>query len=115
VLELCNDEEIFIRIEAFEAITYVLECIEVETIEKEVIIPLLKMLQSDHDEVIERVSSFLGPLSWKLSLREGLHLRHKDELIEFYNRNCAHKSDIIRQNAAYNLPCMNLLFHKFLQ
>lgn len=56
VIELCNDEEIFIRIQALEAIFYVVEKIETDLIESEIIPPLLKILQSDHDEVIEPIS-----------------------------------------------------------
>lgn len=44
VLELCNDEEPYIRMEALEAITFVLETLEPEMIEKEVMPSALKML-----------------------------------------------------------------------
>ena len=57
---MCNDEEIFIRVEAVEALSYVLETLDAELIEKEFIPPLLKLLQSQHDEIVMRMSQILG-------------------------------------------------------
>ena len=53
---MCNDEEIFIRLEAVEALSYVLETLDVELLEQEFIPPLLKLLLSDHDEILIRMS-----------------------------------------------------------
>lgn len=58
--EMCNDEEIYIRIEAFEALSYVLEIIDPELIEKEIIPPLLEMLNQEHEEVVLRMSMIIG-------------------------------------------------------
>lgn len=44
ILELINDSDIFIKIEAIEALQYVLEAVTVEQIEREMIPSLLKLL-----------------------------------------------------------------------
>jgi hypothetical protein len=57
---------------------------EADTIEREIIPPLLKVLQSDHDEIVEKVSFMIGNLVFKLSKVDDLHLKYKDEFLEFY-------------------------------
>ena len=57
---------------------------EADTIEREIIPPLLKVLQSDHDEIVEKVSFMIGNLVFKLSKIDDLHLKYKDEFLEFY-------------------------------
>lgn len=42
------------------------------------------MLQSDHDEIVEKVSFMIGNLVFKLSKIDDLHLKYKDEFLEFY-------------------------------
>lgn len=50
--ELIDDEEIFVRIEAVEAISNVTEALDTKTLEKELIPPLLKLLTLGlHDEI----------------------------------------------------------------
>jgi len=54
ICELLNDEETQIRIEAMESISYVLETLNEEVIERELIPNLLKMLvfEDNHDSII---------------------------------------------------------------
>ncbi len=56
LIELCNDEENCIRIEAIESLNFVLEMLPLETIEKEVVPSLLNLLGSVHLEIVERLS-----------------------------------------------------------
>lgn len=56
IIELCNDEDTNIRIEAVDCIRYVLETLTVELVEKEIMPTVLKMLSSEHEEIIIRVS-----------------------------------------------------------
>lgn len=39
-----------------------------------------------------------------------LHLKYKNQLIDFYKQICDHKDDEVRMSAVYNLPCMNYYF-----
>lgn len=112
ILELCNDEETYIRIEAVDCVQYILETLTVELVEDQVIPSVLKMLQSDHDEIVLRVSQFIGQLAHKLSQVGNLHLKYKEDILEFYKALCVHKIDECRQNAAYCLPCMNSLYKR---
>jgi hypothetical protein len=54
ICELLNDEETYIRIEAMESISYVLETLSEELIERELMPNLLKMLvfEDNHDSII---------------------------------------------------------------
>jgi hypothetical protein len=92
----------------------VLEVLPLETIEKEVVPSLLNLLGSVHLEIVERLSKFVGQLVFKLQLND-LHLKYKDNILEFYNVICTHKSEDIRRNAAYILPCFNSLYGKHVQ
>jgi len=51
---LLNDEETYIRIEAMEGISYVLDTLEEDVIERELMPNLLKMLvfEDNHDSII---------------------------------------------------------------
>jgi hypothetical protein len=98
---MCNDEEIYIRIEAFEALSYVLETIDSELIEREIIPPLLEML-----------SLIIGQLIFKLKAKQ-LDVKYKEEFMEFFKYICGHKLEKVRQNAAYNLPCFNTIYRHF--
>lgn len=111
---MCNDEEIFIRVEAIEALSYILETLDDDLIEKEYIPPLLKLLSSQHDEIVMRMSQILGQLAYKLQAKD-LHEKYKDEFIEFFKSTCVHKCEECRENSAFNLPAMNMIFRKYVQ
>lgn len=109
---MCNDEEIYIRIEAFEALSYVLETIDSELIEREIIPPLLEMLNQEHEEVVQKMSLIIGQLIFKLKAKQ-LDVKYKEEFMEFFKYICGHKLEKVRQNAAYNLPCFNTIYRHF--
>lgn len=54
ICELLNDEETYIRLEAIEAISYVLDTLDQELIERELMPNLLKMLvfEDNHETLI---------------------------------------------------------------
>jgi hypothetical protein len=58
ICELLNDEETYIRIEVIEGVSYVLETLDEEMIERELIPNLLKMLvfEDNHYEIINRMA-----------------------------------------------------------
>jgi hypothetical protein len=51
VCYLCNDEDIHIRIDAIEALSYVLDVCDEERVEKEFTPPMLKLFNSEHEEI----------------------------------------------------------------
>ena len=114
--ELINDEETFIKIESLEAFQYILETLSCELIEKEIVPSFLKLLNTEnqHDEVMDRMSAIIGPVASKLHQKEDLHLKYQQQILDFYRVASQHKSDECRQNAAYNLPCMNLIYRAHL-
>lgn len=91
--ELLNDEETFIKIEAIEALTFVMDTVSVELIEKEMIPNFLKLLNTEnqHDEVMIRVCEIIGPICDKLRNKEDLHLKYMQQILDFYRVACVHK------------------------
>lgn len=53
-----------------------------------------------------------GKVVYKMSLL-GLHVKYRKELIDYFKEISVHKQEIIRRQAAYHLPCMNLLFKEY--
>lgn len=51
IIELCNDEDPNIKIEAIEALHFIMETLTAELLQQEVIPPLLKLLASEHEEI----------------------------------------------------------------
>lgn len=111
--ELCNDEESYVRIEAIECLTEVLEHVDKQAVEEEFIPNVIKTFdfENNHDEIIQRLARALGPLVEKLS-RFHLHCKHKEEIFKFYRKICEHEDDENRLAGARNLPCFNMLYHK---
>ena len=105
LVEMCSDEQTCIRVEAIEALSSVMEVVEASKLESEVIPALLKIMQSDYDELIEKLSKFIGKLVFKMSQVGELHLKHKDTILDFFKSLSAHKEDHFRLTAAFNLPC----------
>ena len=58
ICELLNDEEIYIKIEAVEALTFVMDSVDIELLEKEMVPNFLKLLniENPHEEVMIRMS-----------------------------------------------------------
>jgi hypothetical protein len=116
ICELINDDETFIKIEAIEGLQYILETLSVELIEKELVPSLLKLLNVNnvHDEVMIRMAEIIGPISYKLSKLDDMHLKYQPQILEFYSAICVHKSDECRRHAAYNLPAINQIYRNHL-
>ena len=105
--EFLHDEEIFIRIEAIEAISHVVDEIDIKTLEKELMPALLKMLTLGvHDEIDLRFSKIFGRIVFSL-VKSELHLKYKEKLFNYYRQLLDHPKEEIRINAAFNLPCFN--------
>lgn len=86
--------------------------IDVKTVEKELIPPLLKMLTLGvHDEIDLRLSKMFGSIVFSLVKLE-LHLKYKEQLFSYYRQLLDHPKDEIRINAAYNLPCFNSIYNR---
>lgn len=84
--ELLHDEEIFIRIEAIDAICHVIDAIDTKTIEKELIPPLLKVLSlSNNDEVELRLSRLFGSIVHSL-IKSELHIKYKEQLFGYFKQ-----------------------------
>ena len=79
ICELLNDEETYIRIEAMESISYVLETLDEELIERELMPNLLKMLvfEDNHDSIIQRMAQIIGKVAFKLQNTQ-LHIKYKE-------------------------------------
>ena len=110
--ELIDDEEIFVRIEAVEAISNVTEALDTKTLEKELIPPLLKLLTLGlHDEIDQRMSRMIGSIVYCL-INSELHLKYKEQLLNYYKTLLDHNKDAILINACYNLPAFHTIYNK---
>ena len=63
----------------------------------------------EHEEVVLKMSQIIGQLLFKLKAKQ-LHLKYKEEFLEFYKFICGHKTDKVREHAAFNLPCFNSIY-----
>ena len=111
VIELVNDEELSIKIEALECLVIALETMKTEEVEQEVMPSVLKLFeQIEYDEITIKVSAFFGQLVYKLSLIGELHMKYRHEILKYYKQLCTYKEPLTRQHASYCLPCLNLLY-----
>jgi len=60
-------------------------------------------------EIVQRTSEIFGVVLVKMKEFD-LHMKYKEQIINFYREIIDHKEDQIRMKAVYNLPCMNLLY-----
>lgn len=114
LIDLINDEDMHIQLDAIEAFTEILEELAVEEVEKEFVPCVLSNLDIDNHaeqiDLLDRISQLCGLVAFKLSEREDIHLVHKQEFLEFYLHICDHKEVGIRKRAVFNLPAMHKLF-----
>ena len=83
-----------------------------EEVEKEFVPCVLNNLDIENQaqiEILQRMAEVFGIVVYKMS-QLGLHMKYKKEFIEYYKQICNHKSESIRKNAVFNLPCMNMLY-----
>ena len=79
ILELVNDEELYVSVEALEGVLEVLEHIETETIEQEIMPNILKLISQDNriHEITVRMAQIIGKVVYKLSRNSAnLHQKH---------------------------------------
>ena len=114
MIDLINDEDMHIQLDAIEAFTEILEELTIEEVEKEFVPCVLSNLDLDNHaeqiDLLDRISQLCGLVAFKLSERDDIHLTHKQEFLEFYLHICDHKEVSIRKRAIYNLPAMHKLF-----
>ena len=55
------------------------------------------------------MAEIFGNVAYKMSKRN-LHIKYQKEFITYFLEICDHKQDVIRKWAAYNLPCIHLLY-----
>jgi len=60
-------------------------------------------------ELTERIASIFGLVLFKLK-KYDIHIKYKDQIIEYYKALINHKEITIVQKAVYNLPCMHILY-----
>lgn len=59
-----------------------------------------------------RLAELIGKIIFKLQAL-GLHIKHREPLMEFFKKMINHKELKMRRYAAYNLPCFNKLFKEY--
>ena len=77
IIELVNDEELYVSIEALEGLLEVLDHVDSETIEKEIMPNILKLIARDNriQEITVRMAAIIGKVVFKLS-KSGMHRKY---------------------------------------
>lgn len=75
VIELLNDEEAYIRIEAIEILTEILELMTVDLIEKEFMPVILNTMEATIEDIILRLANIIGKIVYKLQSKDQIHLK----------------------------------------
>jgi hypothetical protein len=109
IIELLNDEEAYIRIEALETLTELLEYLEPTLIEKEFLHAFIDMIDIGIEDLILRLANILGKIVHGLKQFD-MHKLHIEKILEFYREICNHKDLEMRKEGAYNLACFNLYY-----
>ena len=112
LIELLNEEEAYIRIEALEILAHFLKDLEPPDVEAEFVKELLHSLEADIEDIQIRMGQILGLIVHKLK-PFGLHIKHRAPIIKFYKTMLDHINIKIKRSAAFNLPCFNQLFKEF--
>ena len=114
IIELVNDEESYVSVEALEGLLEVLDHVELETVESEIMPNILKLIAPDNriQEITVRMAQIIGKVVYKLSRNPAnLHRKYQTEIIEFYKRICDdYETEDCRYHAAYNLPCFHACY-----
>ncbi len=83
LIELLNDEENYVRIEAIEACAEVIDRMEIEDIEKEFIPIVLNIIECYTEDIITRLAALIGKIVYEL--RKGdLYLKLKTQFLTFF-------------------------------
>lgn len=90
----------------------VLEELSLEQVKEEVIPTWLEFLDPSSQsqiEVNQSIASIFGKVLHKLS-KFDLHLEHEQKFLSYFKEIAAHEDPDIRLSAAFNLPCLHLLY-----
>lgn len=109
LLELLNDEEAYIRIDALDILTMYLDQLPTEDIENEYVKEVLRTANADVEDIQVRLAEIIGRVVHQLS-PFNLHMKHKNVFINFFKFIANHKELKLRRLAAFNLPCFNKLY-----
>ena len=112
LIELVNDEEGNIKIEAIEILSDLLEHVDKGYVEKDFVAAVLDTMTVDIQDIVMRLAKIIGKVVYKMSQYE-LHIAYKDKFIGFYQEMYHHKEIEMRRHAAYNLPCFNHLYYEY--
>lgn len=96
LLELLNDEEAFIRIEALEILTDYLNFLTPEDIESEFVKEMLKTSDADNEEIQLRLAEIIGKIVNQLQ-PFGFHMKYKERILEFYKMMVGNKEIKMRR------------------
>ncbi len=113
LIELLNDEESLIRIEALEIMTEILEHFEKSYIDKDYMNAVLELMVTDIEDIEIRLAHIIGKIVHKLSIVTETHIIFKEKLLEYFNTMCCHKNNEIKRYASYNLVCFHMIYKNF--
>jgi hypothetical protein len=111
LIELINDEEAEVRIEAMAILTDFLGSLDVATIESDYLPLVFSIMEAGIEDINIKLAEIIGKVVYMLSPM-GLHLTHKEKFIEFFTNICNHKEPEMRKNGAFNLTCFNKLYRE---
>ena len=114
MVELLNDEELMVRLEAIEALVEIMPgYLQPEQIDQDIMPVVANQLRSTEDEEnLARMSALIGKLMFNLPL-EKTRKTYAKEFIEFFQR-CGRAKELgVRTNAAINLPCFFYYFGNY--
>lgn len=96
LLELLNDEESYIRIEALEILTEFLNQLTPEDIENEFVKEMLKTTEADNEEIQLRLAEIIGKIVYQLQ-PFNFHMKYKEPILDFYKMMVGHKEIKMRR------------------
>lgn len=92
--------------------TDLLNQFDLNTIETEFIPVVMSTIDINIEEIVQKLAQMLGKIVYKLKEFD-LHLRNKDQFLEFFEQISSHKDIEMRKHAAYNLACFNSLYKDY--
>ena len=96
LLELLDDEDQHIQIDAIEAFAEFLTELPLQVVEEQFVPCVLVNYDVESEpqiDVLERLAELTGKIANVLSTRGDLHLKYKKALLEFYLETTTHKED----------------------
>lgn len=113
MIDFLNDEDLHIQIDALECVTEILDQLNQEQIDEVYIPCLINFIDLDNllgqVDINQRIAELFGSVVANLKA-VNLHLKYKNEIINYYKGLCENKEEPLRFQAVYILPCMNLVY-----